>query len=126
MPAEGHRKERLMTVRRLFAIAVIFLGCTAAWFFLGSSVVLRTGQYDHQLRQEVALLWGGPHNQTAPEGWVGRPRHVNETVVETQAGKSVSRQITKTTIDWAVAPIVSTRANALLDLEHRQKGLLWY
>src|SRR5687767_7058848 len=101
-----------MTVRRLLAIAVIFIGCTAAWFLLGSSVVMRTGQYDHQLRQEVSLLWGGPHNQPAPEGWVGRPQQTTETIVETQAGKSVSRQVSKTVTVWVTAPLVSTRANA--------------
>ena len=115
-----------MTVRRLLAIAVIFAGCTIAWFALGSSVVVRTGEFDHRLGQEVALLWGGPHTQLAPEGWVGRPREASETIVETQQGKSVRRQVTKTVTDWVPATMVSTRADATLDLAHRQKGLLWY
>jgi hypothetical protein len=34
--------------------------------------------------------------------------------------------VTKTVVDWAPAPLASTRANVALDLEHRQKGLLWY
>ena len=46
-----------MTVRRLCAIAIIFSGCTAAWFVLGSSVVIRTGQFDGQLSHEVELLF---------------------------------------------------------------------
>ncbi len=115
-----------MTVRRLLAIAVIFFGCTVAWFALGSSVVVRTGQFDHRLGQEVALLWGGSHGQRAPEAWIGRPRDVTENVVETKDGKSVRRQVTKTVTDWILAPLVSTRADAVLGLAHRQKGLLWY
>ena len=115
-----------MTVRRLFAIAVIFCGSALAWFVLGSSIVIRTGEFDHQIGQEVALLWGGPHNQFAPEGSIGRPREVSETVVESQEGKNVRRQVTKTVTDWRPAPMVSTRADAMLDLAHRQKGLLWY
>ena len=115
-----------MTVRRLLAIAVIFVGCTIAWFALGSSVVIRTGEFDHHLGQQVALLWGGPHTQLAPEGWIGRPREISDTVLETQDGKTVRRQVTKTVTDWVPATMVSTRADATLDLAHRQKGLLWY
>ena len=115
-----------MTVRRLLAIVVMFLGSTVAWFALGSSVVFRTGEFDYQLGQQVALLWGGPHVQLAPEAWIARPREATETVVETEEGKSTRRQVTKTVIDWIAAPMLSTRADATLDLAHRQKGLLWY
>lgn len=115
-----------MTVRRLLAIVVIFLGSTVAWFALGSSVVFRTGEFDYQLGQQVALLWGGPHVQLAPEAWIARPRETTETVVETEAGTSTRRRVTKTVIDWIPTPMLSTRADATLDLAHRQKGLLWY
>jgi hypothetical protein len=115
-----------MTVRRLLAIVVIFLGSAVAWFALGSSVVFRTGEFDHQLGQQVALLWGGPHVQLAPEAWIARPREATETVVETEAGESTRRRVTKTVIDWIPTPMLSTRADATLDLAHRQKGLLWY
>jgi inner membrane protein involved in colicin E2 resistance len=115
-----------VTISRLLAIAVIFLGSTIAWSALGSSVVIRTGEFNQQLGREVALLWGGPHTQLAPEAWVARPRQTTETVVETKGGQTVSREVTKTVTDWALAPMASTRADADLDLEHRQKGLLWY
>lgn len=115
-----------MTVRRLLAIVVIFLGSTVAWFVLGSSVVFRTGQFDYQLGQQVALLWGGPHVQLAPDAWIGRPREATETTVEQVEGKTVRRQVTKMVTDWITAPLLSTRADATLDLAHRQKGLLWY
>jgi inner membrane protein involved in colicin E2 resistance len=119
-------EEHNVTIWRLLAIAVIFFGSTIAWFTLGSSVVVRTGQYDHQLGKEVALLWGGAHTQLAPQAWVARLRQTTETVVETKGGQAVSREVTKTVTDWAPAPMSSTRADADLDLEHRQKGLLWY
>ena len=73
-------KEDGVTVRRLFAIGFIFVGAAVAWFTLGSSLVLRTGQLDGPLREEVALLWGGPHVQRAPEAWVERPDETVETV----------------------------------------------
>jgi hypothetical protein len=46
-----------MTVPRLFAIALIFLMTTAAWFILGTSVVVRTGESDARLEKEVRQLW---------------------------------------------------------------------
>jgi inner membrane protein involved in colicin E2 resistance len=115
-----------MTIRRLVAIAFIFMGCTTAWSVLGSSIVERTGEFDKHLSKEVALLWGGAHVQRAPTAAVPRPREMTETVVENKGGQVASRQVTKTVIDWATVPLVSTRAGVALDLEHRQKGLLWY
>ena len=115
-----------MTVRRLIAIAFIFAGCTVAWFALGSSVVMRTGQYDGQLSREVMLLWGGAHTQRAPEAAIARPRQARDIVTETKGGQVVTREVTKTVTDWSAAQLVSTNADVALDLEHRQKGLLWY
>jgi hypothetical protein len=116
-----------VTVRRLFAIGLIFAAATAAWFTLGTSLVYRTGQFDGPLRQEVSLLWGGPHVQRAPEAWIARPSETVETVVERDAsGRDVSRQVRRATTDWVAAPLVRTDAHVALDLEQRQKGLLWY
>jgi hypothetical protein len=109
----------------LIAIAVIFAGCSAAWFALGASVVTRTGEYDRHLRQDVALLWGDVHAQRAPEAAVARVREGTETVVETRDGKVFAREVKSTVTDWPAARLVSTSANVTLDLEHRQKGLLW-
>ena len=114
-----------MTARHLLAIALIYFCCTIAWFALGSSVVIRTGQFDHELGNDVALLWGGPHAQRAPEAWIARPRQTTETVVETKSG-AATREVSKTVTDWSPAPMASTRADVVLDLEHRQKGLLWH
>ena len=116
-----------MTVRRLFAIGFIFVAAACAWFTLGSSLIYRTGQFDGPLRQEVMLLWGGPHVQRAPEAWVARPGETVETVEEQVAGGgTVSRQVRKPSVQWAPASLVGTDAHAALDLEQRQKGLLWF
>ena len=73
------------------------------------------------------MLWGGAHVQRAPEAAVPRPRQTTETVIETQGRDwSVAREVTKTVTDWPAARLVSTDAEVALDLEHRQKGLLWY
>jgi hypothetical protein len=112
---------------RLFAIGFIFVCTAVAWFTLGASVVSRTGVSDARLSQEVAQLWGGRHNQIAPQLTVLRPRQAVETVQETDnAGRPVRRQISKTVQDSVPVPLRQSRVAVALDLEHRRKGLLWY
>lgn len=116
-----------MTVRRLAAIALIFVGATVAWTLLGSSLVARTGQFNGRLEREVELLWGGPHRQLAPHAWILCPGIDTETA-ETKGndGRLVRRQISKPVLRDVAAPLGRTRATVTLDLEHRRKGLLWY
>lgn len=116
-----------MTFRKLAAVALIFIGASAAWTILGSSVLARTGQFDGRLEQEVRLLWGGPHRQTAPDAWIERPGTDTE-VEETKSndGRIIRRQVTKPVVRRVPVGVDSTRATADLDLEHRRKGLLWY
>ena len=117
-----------MTVPRLFAIAVIFAGAAVGWFALGASITVRTGEGDTRLAREVALLWGGPHVQAAPTACIERPSTTTDTVEEKDStGKVVGRrQVTRATVSRASAPLTSTRADVALDLDHRQRGLLWY
>ena len=42
-----------MTVGRLAAIFVIYLGAAVAWFVLGTSVVARSGTFDGRLSEAV-------------------------------------------------------------------------
>src|SRR5262249_32438391 len=120
-------KEEVVTVRRLVAIAVIFVGASIAWSVLGSSVMVRTGQNDSQLGREVQLLWGGQHRQIAPDAWIQRPvveTEIRET--KDEKGKVSRREVKNPAIHEIPAALESTRAAVDLDLEHRQKGLLWY
>ncbi len=116
-----------MTFRRLAAIALIFLGASLCWSVLGSSLLARTGQFDARLEQEVRLLWGGAHRQIAPDAWVLRPE-VETEIVETkgQDGRVSRQEVSKPVMRSVPAALESTRATVDLDLEHRQKGLLWY
>jgi hypothetical protein len=57
---------------RLLAIGFIYLSTAVAWSTLGASVVSRTGEFDGRLSKEVAQLWGGRHNQIAPQVTVVR------------------------------------------------------
>jgi inner membrane protein involved in colicin E2 resistance len=116
-----------VTVRRLAAVVFIFVGSALAWAVLGSSVVARTGQFDSQLEQEVALLWGGTHRQVAPTAWILRPATDTETVETKEPdGRVTRRDVTKSVLRQVAAPLEQTRATVTLDLEQRRKGLLWY
>jgi len=112
---------------RLLAIGFIYLCTAGAWSILGASVVSRTGEFDSRLSREVAQLWGGRHNQIAPQITVVRPRRVSETVQENDdKGRPVRREVTRTVEDRIAVPLRSSRVQVGLKLQHRQKGLLWY
>lgn len=116
-----------MTARRLFAIALIYVGVTGAWGLLGGSLIARTGEYDGRLAREVAMLWGGEHNQAAPEAWIERPRLVTEEVQEKDVnGLVVTKKVTRPGVECVPLPLVSSRLRVDLRLDQRQKGLLWY
>ena len=116
-----------MTVRRLLAIAVILIGTSAGWTILGSSLIARTGRFVGRLEPEVQLLWGGPHRQVAPNAWIDRQGTATETVeTKDPDGRIVRREITKPVVHRVPVALDQTRAEAVLDLVHRRKGLLWY
>ncbi len=116
-----------MTVRRLFAIAGIFLGTSAAWAILGTSLVARSGEFESRLEQEVHALWGAPQRQVAATGWVDRPAVETEVTESKDAAGKVTRSETRKNVvrSEELTP-AQTRATVDVQLEHRQKGLLWY
>jgi hypothetical protein len=82
----------------MVAIAFIFLGTTLAWLILGATIGARTGASASALRGKVASTWGAPHQQKAPSA-VSGGSHLD---------------------------LERSRVNVDLNLNHRQKGLLWY
>jgi hypothetical protein len=117
-----------VTVPRLAAIALIFIASTLAWFALGASITVRTGEDDSRIAKEVELLWGGPQKQAAPSACIERPGTTAETVTDKDAsGKPTSeRLVTRQTVQRVSADLVSSRIEGHLDLDQRQRGLLWY
>lgn len=91
-----------MNGRKLFAIGVILMLATAAWFVLGGSVQVRTADSSGDLGGEVAGLWGAPQRQLAP---------------------TFSARATTGT---ASAELVGSDITAGLTLDQRRKGLMWY
>ena len=53
-------------LKRIVAIAVIFLCASAAWMVLGATVFSRTYDSDQVLEGQVTSLWGAPQSQSPP------------------------------------------------------------
>lgn len=109
-------------LKRIVAIAFIFLCASAAWMVLGATVFSRTYDSDQHLEGQVTSLWGAPQSQSPP---AARAEYTapktTETVVD---GKK--RSFTEQVAVTETLPLEASRVDVSLGLEHRQKGLLWY
>jgi inner membrane protein involved in colicin E2 resistance len=109
-------------LKRIAAIVFIFFCTSVAWVVLGATIFTRTYSTDESLRGRLHATWGEPQVQRAPTAtWEDR---VAKTTESTEDGKKIMRTVTE-----AVArplPLESSDVNVALELEHRQKGLLWF
>ncbi|MCE5339874.1 MAG: cell envelope integrity protein CreD [Planctomycetaceae bacterium] len=90
--------------KRIAAITFIFICTSIAWIILSITVLDRTHTQDRKLRESISKIWGSQHLQSAPVLY-------NDNPASSSANK---------------LPIESSDINVNLNLEHRQKGLLWY
>ena len=108
--------------KRILAIAFIFVCASIAWAILGATIFSRTYSYDRLAESQVISTWGASQNQLPPTALF---RHVLPKTEETvENGKKVTK-----TVDDVVTtnlPLEGSKINVSLDLEHRQKGLLWF
>jgi inner membrane protein involved in colicin E2 resistance len=110
-------------VKKIAALIFIFLCTSLAWMILGGTIVSRTNSSDRALSGRVASNWGSPQEQTPPSATYEYT--VRRTVtVKNSEDKLVAKTIEETAV--APLPLVASRVDVSLDLEHRQKGLLWY
>jgi inner membrane protein involved in colicin E2 resistance len=101
-------------LKRILAIAFIFVCTSIAWAILGSTIFARTYDYRSSLEQRIASTWGAPQVQKAPAAtYCGFP-----------LAASAPGETSKPTL-YAL-PLESSRVRVAFNLEHRQKGLLWY
>src|SRR5690348_1090926 len=87
--------------RNIAAIIAIFLCTTLAWMILGVSIEARTQGMGSDLGPRVESLWGAPQEQAAPLAF-------------------------KTMAPNDALPLERSRVQVALNLEQRQKGLLWF
>jgi len=106
-------------IKRIGALVFIF-GCTSiAWLILGATFVSRTDSpLSNELKSRVASNWGTAQEQLPPKASYRR-----EVVSLVGSGKD-AKQIN--TSEVVPLTLEATKADVTLDLEHRQKGLLWY
>src|SRR6267142_6465082 len=112
----------LEMTKRIIAIAFIFVCTSVAWAILGATIFART--YDSALNSNdrVASTWGAPQNQVLPSA------SYTELVPKNEESTENGKKIIKTTHEevTSVLPLESSAIDVAIDLEHRQKGLLWY
>ena len=109
-------------IKRIAAITFIFLCTSVAWAILGATIFERTYDSGSSSDSRVASTWGAPQNQLPPTA-------AFEDVVQTKEERTENGKKTETVIQQKVVkpvPLESSHLNVDLNLEHRQKGLLWY
>jgi len=108
--------------KRIAAIVSIFACTSVAWVILGATIFTRTYDTDSRLRDSVVSTWGAPQTQSAPTA--SYPREVKRTEQRVENNQPVTRVVREQVA--VPLPLERSRVRVDIELEHRQKGLLWY
>jgi len=109
-------------LRQILALAFIFVCTTIAWMILGSTILSRTYGANQQLQGRVASTWGTSQEQSPPNAHYTVTEPTSSTTVEN--GKIV---VHNDKVERQVAlALESSRIRVKINLDPRQKGLLWY
>ena len=108
--------------RTVIAIFFIFIFTAVAWAILGSTIMARTYSAGLGLSERVESSWGGPQKQIPPVASTSRV--VQRKVQEKVDGKLIEKTVEETVTE--ILPLERSRITVGLDLEQRQKGLLWF
>jgi inner membrane protein involved in colicin E2 resistance len=108
--------------KRIIAITFIFVCTSIAWAILGGTIFSRTYDSASNADTRVASTWGAPQNQALPQA------SYTVLVPKKEETTENGKKIIKTTQEEVTTdlPLESSVIDVNLDLEHRQKGLLWY
>ena len=109
-------------IQRIAAIVFIFVCASAGWMILAGTLTYRSSSADSGLRGHVVSTWGAPHEQQPPSATY--EESVSRLVTSVEDGKKVERTVNEK-ISHAL-PLDASRIQVGLQLEHRQKGLLWF
>jgi len=108
--------------KRIAAIVFIFLCTSLAWMVLGGTIVARTGDSNSRLTGHVVATWGESQVQSTPRASYSRT--ATEMIERTIDGRKVTEPARRT-VEYPL-PLERSNIRVGLNLEHRQKGLLWY
>jgi|688.fasta_scaffold124851_3 inner membrane protein involved in colicin E2 resistance len=109
-------------IKQILAIIFIYVCTAIAWGILGGTVLQRTYSSDNSNGERVNQLWGTPQTQTAPSFYYETQKQVNHTVLKDN--KTVTEVVTETEKHYV--PIEKSEVKAVIDLDYRKRGLLWY
>ncbi len=109
-------------VERIAAIVFIFVATAVAWMILGGTILARTNGLTPDLRQRVSSTWGTPQSQLPPAAWYST--EIQETNTKEVDGRKIVENVKKSVRHDL--PLLASSIKVDLNLEHRQKGLLWY
>ena len=108
--------------KSIVAIIFIFILTSVAWAILGATLFARTYDSGSVSSSKVESTWGTAQNQ-------GPPSASFFTQVPKEAETVENGRIVKKTWNENVPvplPLEKSKINVDLNLQHRQKGLLWY
>jgi hypothetical protein len=109
-------------LKRIAAITFIFVCTTVAWAVLGSTIYYRSSVPAETIRGSVNNTWGVPQEQRpATASYTERVERIEKT---TEGGQPVER-LTEQDVT-VMLPLERSNIDVDLQLEHRQKGLLWF
>lgn len=109
-------------VKRLVAIAFIYACTCIAWMILGSTLLVRSENLGSSTRSAVSKIWGSEQLQSQPTVLYREP--VQRTERRTVNGKQVTE--VKTVMESFTHPLGGSDVVANMNLDPRQKGLLWF
>jgi len=115
-------REKTSMIKRIAAITFIFLCTAVAWAILGATIFDRTYDLGSLSDGRVQSTWGAPQSQSPPQA--SFDQQVPKKVTKTENGKTIETVTQET--ETTQLPLESSHIDVDLNLEHRQKGLLWY
>jgi inner membrane protein involved in colicin E2 resistance len=108
--------------KKIIAILFIFICASIAWAILGGTIFARTYDSGAVSSERVASTWGTQQNQGPPAASYKTQIEKQQEMIEN--GIRVKKTTTEETVTGL--PLETSRIDVALDLQHRQKGLLWY
>ncbi len=113
-------------MKRFLAIAVIWLGCAAAWLILGGTLKVRTDSMSGNLNNEVNALWGPPGRQAPPLAQYQRIDTSEEVTIEQRPEGNLRKVVQHETKVEVPLTLDASDVHATLSLQQQRKGLMWF
>ncbi|HEY4709699.1 MAG TPA: inner membrane CreD family protein [Candidatus Acidoferrales bacterium] len=106
-------------IKRIAAITFIFFCTSIAWIILGTTIFVRTNSpVSSELKSRVASSWGTAQQQSPPTAC-----YRQEVVTTVNRDNGTTEVKTTKAVNLAID---ASKVDVVLNLTHRQKGLLWY